>query len=200
MTVTSTHPADVFEWLDRVRKRPGMYVDEKSKPVRLLEGLVHGYYTALWVHGIVEPVPAMNHHFSTWLRRRTGWSMSCGWGVAIEEHTPVGEALSTFFAFVDAYRRLVPTVLSSVTLNERHTPTGRRSKIGLDGLIDRPDVVEVVQYQPEPILFLRFHYGNIVRVQDTLYRSDGSDETTLADAQEWVADELQVARHEWKIL
>lgn len=46
-----------------------MYVDEENRPVRRLEALIHGYYTALSVHGIVESVPAMTNHFSTWLRR-----------------------------------------------------------------------------------------------------------------------------------
>lgn len=195
MTADSRHPAEVFAWLDRVRARPGMYVDENS-PVRGLEALIHGYYTALSVHGIVESVPAMTNHFSTWLRRRTGWSLSRGWGAAIEENATRRDALATFFSYVDAYRRLVPVVVSTVTLGERHRPTGKRVKIGHDGLIDRPDAVDVVQYRPEPIHFLRFHYGTFVADQHTLYTSTGSDETTVADAQAWVEDELQVARHE----
>jgi hypothetical protein len=101
---------------------------------------------------------------------------------------------------VDDYRRLVPTVIATVTLDGRHSPTGKRAKIGHDGRIDRPDAVTVIQYRPEPILFLRFHYGDGVVDQRTLYRSDGADDTTLVDAQEWVEAELQVARSEWKTL
>lgn len=90
-------PLRQFTWLDRVRAGPGMYVDEENRPVRRLEALIHGYYTALSVHGIVESVPAMTNHFSTWLRRHTGWSLSRGWGAAIEENAASGDALAVFF-------------------------------------------------------------------------------------------------------
>jgi hypothetical protein len=92
MTTTTSHLGDVFEWLDRVRERPGMYVGEESRPIRQLECLVHGYYTALRMHKLVESVPAMSDHFSTWLRRRTGWSLAYGWGAAIEEKRTGGRA------------------------------------------------------------------------------------------------------------
>jgi hypothetical protein len=58
-------------------------------------------------------------------------------------------------------------------------------------------MVEVIQYQPDPIHFLRFHYSNTVMDQHTLYKSNGSDETSLLDAHEWVEEEFQVTRHQW---
>lgn len=181
------HISNVFDWLDQVRARPSMYVDEAREPLRCLEQQVHGYYVALHTHGIVEPVPAMHHHFSTWLRRRTGWELAQGWAAAIEMHTPAPRLLARFFAFVDDYRELVPTVIARVTLDAA-SPR------------DRPDVIEIVQYHPEPILFPRFHDGPRIADEHTLYRSDGSDDTTLAHAQEWAQEKLQIAPHEWTVV
>ena len=48
-----------------------------------LETLVYGYYAGLDNHGLIELVPEMTRHFSTWLSHETGWSTSCGWAHAI---------------------------------------------------------------------------------------------------------------------
>jgi hypothetical protein len=174
-----------------------MYLGETSKPLEDLQTLIGGYYAALSVHGLVEDVPSMAH-FSTWLRLKTGWSMSCGWAYAIAEHSKPDTALAAFFSLVEQFRTLVPAVLSSARLSERNRPTGKRAVIGLDGRIARPDRVDVVQYAPEPIHFLRFHYATRIEDQHSLYTSDGSDATTLDHAKEWVCDELCVDRSSWQ--
>ena len=195
MSTSEAHPLHVFDWLDRVRARPGMYVGDATA-VRDLESLVHGYYSALHVHGLVEPVPSMDRHFSTWLRIRRKWSLSCGWGLAIEEHSKPGQALINFFRLTDQYRRLAPVSVASARLGARHRPTGKRCRIGVDGRIARPTKIDVIQYQPEPIHFLRFHYGRRIEDQPTLFEN-GCDKTSLNDAKTWVQDEFRVNASEW---
>jgi hypothetical protein len=196
MTVAADRK-NVFEWLDEVRERPGMYLGETSRPLEDLQMLVHGYSAALHAHNLIEEGPSMDH-FSTWLRFRTTWSTSCGWASAITTHTASTAGLASFFTFVDEFRRLLPLTLSTVALTDRHQPTGKRSKVGFDGRIQKPDRVDAVRYVPEPIYFLRFHYGPRLANQHTLYTSDGSDATTLDHAKEWVHDEFSVDPADWQ--
>ena len=77
---------NVFGWLDDVRETPGMYLGTGS--LKELESLIWGYCSGLSVHGIVETVPMMTRHFTTWLERRTKWSCCRGWSAAIEERFP----------------------------------------------------------------------------------------------------------------
>lgn len=81
----SQRPGTVHELLEEIRLRPGMWLGETA-PLDDIQTLMHGYYAALLVHGIVEPFPAMSSHFSDWLRLETTWSMSCGWAAAIKDH------------------------------------------------------------------------------------------------------------------
>jgi len=196
MTVVADRK-NVFDWLDEVRKRPGMYLGETSKPLEDLQMLVHGYSTALHAHNLIEDGPSMDH-FSTWLRFKTTWSTSCGWARAIATHSTSAAALASFFSFVDEFRRLIPFTLSTVALTDCHQPTGKRSKIGFDGRIPKPDRIDAVRYTPEPIHFLRFYYGPCVTNRHTLYTSDGSDATTLNHAKDWVRDEFCVDPGDWQ--
>jgi len=192
----SKNPENVFGWLDEIQQRPGMYLGDTSRPLEDLQCLVHGYTAALCVHGVVENVPSMAH-FSTWLRHKTGWSTSRGWAHALANHAKQDSTLATFFSLVAEFRELVPTTLTAVLLSELNQPTGKRAKIGFDSRIPRPDKVDVVRYVPEPIHFLRFHYGPRLLDQHTLYTSEGSDSTTVEVAKEWVHDEFSVKPSDW---
>lgn len=164
-----------------------------------LQSLIWGYYTALGVHGIVEDVPQMDHHFTLWLLYRTEWSTCCGWAEAIKQrHKDPKKAFAAFFAFVDEFQKLRPTVVATVKLTARHNPTGKRCKIGLDGLMDRPDRIDIVRYRPEPLHFLRFHYKDRVENQWLLMTGNGEYATTVRYAKQWVRDELQVEYDAWK--
>jgi hypothetical protein len=72
--------SNLFEFLDKVEKRPGMYVGGETARTRLdsLEDLIHGYETALAVHGITEQGTDFIRDFADYLRSEFGWSMSCG--------------------------------------------------------------------------------------------------------------------------
>jgi hypothetical protein len=190
----------VFDLLDEIRARPTMYI--RGGSLRELETYLYGYYAGLRGHGIIEPVPQMWRHFSSWLYWRTGWSQSLGWAFAIDQHyRNVDTALSEFFLFVDKYRQLQPTRVCSVRLRAKNTPTGKRVVIGFDGRIEKPLCVDVIRYVPEPLHFLRFHYPGRIE-DDNLLTAKAGDRsayrTTVATAKKWVRDELQVPFADWK--
>ena len=60
----------------------------------------------------------------------------------------------------------------------------------------RPDAIEIVQYHPEPLFFLRPHYGERVQNEDLLF-DNGRADTSVDFAMQWVKDELNVERSEW---
>jgi hypothetical protein len=187
---------NVFDWLDQVRQRPGMYLGDSG--LRGLETLIWGYYSALGVHHLDEGVPQMTRHFSSWLRFRKRWSLSQGWARAIEEHAKERELpLENFFQLVEEYRKLRPKVLCQAVLRPQHSPTGKRSVIGLDDRVEPPVKIDVVQYHPEPLHFLRFHYPEGPENQDILMTASGKVTTMVEDARRWAEDEFQLSAADW---
>ena len=173
-----------------------MYLGDGS--LRDLETLVWGYHSALRVHHLDEGVPEMSRHFSSWLHLRKRWSLSQGWARAIEEHAKEGqEPLDVFFQLVEKYRTLRLRVLCRATLGPQHRPTGKRFVIGLDGRVEPPLEIDVVQYHPESLHFLRFHYPEGTENQDILITSTGEEATTVDDARRWAEDEFQIEPAEW---
>ena len=160
---------------------------------------MRGYYAALGVHGIVESVPHMTRHFSFWLNFTKGWSTCQGWAAAFERmHTDAEQALASFFAHVDQYRKLKLTGICTVRLDAEHNPTGKRYRIGVDGLMEKPLRVDVIRYRPEPLHFLRFHFRAGVVDEGLLMTRNGDYKTSLSTAKRWVCDELQVPFHAWQ--
>ncbi|AUX43998.1 uncharacterized protein SOCE26_054550 [Sorangium cellulosum] len=104
--------ASVFDVLDEVRKRPGMYLggDESQRIAQLqnLEQLLHGYSLALRCHGIQEPVADFAREFGAYLWETRGWSASCGPVAAIREAAKSdGEAWELFWGLADEFRATV---------------------------------------------------------------------------------------------
>lgn len=191
-----TSLGNVFTYLDSIRERPHVY----CRSLMELESKIGGYYGALWTHRIVEQAPNMCHHFLIWMHYRTGLSTSGGWALILT-HEIVGfdKQLERFFELVDEYRQLVPVVLYRVTLEEHHNPTRKRSKIGIDKFIEKPMVIEIVNYNPDPLHFLRFHYVEHIKDGWLLEGPKSSScDTTVDDAMEWVSDEFQVCPEEWQ--
>ncbi len=123
----------VFHWLDLVRARPGMYILQNS--IVELETMIWGYIAALQVHGMTENTPSMGRHFLTWVHRRTGWSTSSGWAVAIQENSGSDDSLSVFFELVDEYRLLRPI---------------ERERASTQGF-----TLQLLQYDPADLYFIR---------------------------------------------
>lgn len=172
----------IYDWLDEVEARPGMYFTRLSD----LEAMIHGYRTALSNHRIDEGVPDLMH-FGDWLRRKTGWSMSCGWADAIARNVEPDVQAERFFELLKEYRSLRAVVVASVVLNERHAPTGKRVIVGKDGRMDRPARTEIVEYQPLGLQHLRFIYRDRTETQRFL----------MEDAKRWMEEEFGVAATDW---
>jgi hypothetical protein len=100
----------VFDLLAEIRKRPGMYVgggpDDRIEQMSSLEMLLRGYGWAVEINKAPEPVPDFFSGFSSWLKTRFHWSLSCGPMAAIQDHckTPE-EAWERFWTLVDEYRK-----------------------------------------------------------------------------------------------
>lgn len=104
---------DMYDFLDEVRLRPGMWV--RGRSLLHLESMLIGYTAALGVHGSNENC---NLHagsqgpFAQWLWNRLGmvYPSSLGWAVEIErraEQTDV-PAIEMFFELLDEFRTADP--------------------------------------------------------------------------------------------
>ncbi|MBA4031995.1 MAG: hypothetical protein C0478_14045 [Planctomyces sp.] len=141
----------------------------------------------------------MSWHFMEWVYYRTELSTCSGWALPLT-HEIVGfdKQLERFFDLVDEYRQLIPVVLYRVTLEEYHNPTRKRAKIGINKLIEKPMLIEVVQYKPEPLHFLRFYYAEQIVDRSFLRDTHDNCDTKASHAMEWVSDEFQVRPEEWQ--
>ena len=192
-------PKNIFEWLEQMRGRPGMFL--RNNMLEDLETLVNGYCACLTLHNVIEAAPSMGRHFHDWLWFKTQWSDCCGWAELINREYPESQkALEAFFVLVDEYRQLVPTILCSITLGAGHNPTGRRVIYGLnpDFLMEKPIRVEIIRYYPGRFHFHRFHYRDRVFDDGLLTTSLGVFETSLDDAKQWMLEEFQVDPDDWE--
>ncbi len=100
---------DLYDFLDEVRLRPGMWV--RGRSLLHLESMLIGYTAALGVHGISEDCnlrAGSQGPFAQWLWKRLGmaYPSSLGWAVEIErraEQTDV-PAMELFFQLLDEFR------------------------------------------------------------------------------------------------
>ncbi|MFE3167950.1 barstar family protein [Streptomyces sp. NPDC059224] len=95
---------DVYDFLDRIRLRPGMWVPGGS--LRDLQTMLIGYQVALGVHSIDDPCDFWpGGAFSQWLGTRLGDTSALGWAADIERNTPDGSTpVEEFFRLLDTYR------------------------------------------------------------------------------------------------
>ncbi|MFF3174693.1 barstar family protein [Streptomyces sp. NPDC057900] len=95
---------DVYDFLDRIRRRPGMWLPGGS--LRHLELLLTGYRAALGAHGAEEDFAFRPEgDFNRWLQEWRGADSSRGWVADIERDTPEGSTpVEEFFRLLDAYR------------------------------------------------------------------------------------------------
>ncbi|MFJ5924665.1 hypothetical protein ACIQF6_18900 [Kitasatospora sp. NPDC092948] len=94
---------NVYDVLEHVRQRPGMFVRNGS--LDELGLLLSGYGLALRIHGVDEQFdldPA--GPFAQWLSWTRGWPMVCGWAMAIEQNRGDEPPLEAFFRLLDEWR------------------------------------------------------------------------------------------------
>ncbi|MEU4094893.1 hypothetical protein [Streptomyces sp. NPDC026673] len=103
-----TELTDVYDFLDEVRLRPGMWV--RGSSLQHLESMLLGYGAAMKVHGIEAAFdfwsPGAQRPFAEWLWRRNGRHSPLGWAVEIEREAQESEtpAIELFFSLLDQYR------------------------------------------------------------------------------------------------
>ncbi len=189
---------NIYSLLESIEKRPGMFIQNES--LQELSLLIWGYYSALHIHNLFENVPSMDRHFMGWLRYRTDWSCCAGWAFEIEQSVAEDEKpIDLFFFFVKEYRKLIPKLRSVVKLSPQHNPTGKRRTTGDLKLMEKPISIEIFQYDPEPLHFLKFIYEDKVDIKDELLESRiGKFETSIKNAKSWARDEFQVKFDEWQ--
>lgn len=99
---------DVYDFLDQVRLRPGMWV--RGSSLLHLSSLLHGYRVAMEVHGIEEDfpfwTPGGQAPFDAWLCERNGRASSLLWAVEIEHEAEAAgtPAIELFFTLLDQFR------------------------------------------------------------------------------------------------
>ncbi|MFD8933589.1 hypothetical protein [Streptomyces mirabilis] len=102
-----TELKDVYDLLEEVRLRPGMWVRRSS--LQHLDSMLTGYWVALEVHGTEEEFDFRHTGpFSEWLWKRLGMSYpsALGWAVEIERAAEVADrpAMEMFFEMLDEFR------------------------------------------------------------------------------------------------
>lgn len=179
MSISRAGKPNVFAWLEEVRARPGMFIGAVEEPLRELETMLHGYYSSLYLHGIVESVPNMSHHFLTWLGCDTRWPTSCGWAAAFRDHLRGKDPLAEFFRYVDRYKMLTPELRFSVTRRARPSSAA-------------PTRVDIVRYASTRLHFLRLWHGTRTRDEWILMDTKGNHQTSLAFAKRSLKEKFLV--------
>ncbi|MER5477009.1 hypothetical protein ABT026_08495 [Streptomyces sp. NPDC002734] len=99
---------DVYDLLDAIRLRPGMWV--RGGSLLHLDSMLMGYRIALNPHGVGEDWPFWSPgnpgSFTDWLWRRLGRHSSLGWAAEIEREAQAADqpAMDLFFSLFDEYR------------------------------------------------------------------------------------------------
>lgn len=185
----------IFDYLELVRERPTLFVTSLED----LQSQIWGYLSALRQHKIIEPGPSMGSHFLYYVRERTNWGISKGWAQAIEENIDgFAEQLNTFFTFVDSYRKLVPKKIATATLSVGEHPADKRCGMGEDECLDSPYAVDIMQYYPEPLHFLRFYYDGRIEDGNLLFDSELGHKTTVEDGKRWLNERFGVQPDAWQ--
>ncbi|WP_406168519.1 hypothetical protein OIE52_25270 [Streptomyces canus] len=99
---------DVYDFLEEVRLRPGMWVRRSS--LQHLDSMLTGYRVALGIHDIAEPFdfwnPGSQGRFSEWLWQRLGRHSPLGWATEVEREAEQSArpAMEMFFELLDEFR------------------------------------------------------------------------------------------------
>ncbi len=136
---------NIFDLIDRIKERTSMFIPDKS--IRSLSMFLAGYDSCLELHSIVEVRVPLFKHFGEWLKMKFNWNLSYGWAHAITENVDRNQdPLNKFLSFVSEFRKLQPEVVSTIQGKIDENPSLLIKKI------------QVIQYFPESLFFLRFCY------------------------------------------
>jgi hypothetical protein len=102
-----TEMRDVYDLLEEVRLRPGMWV--RGSSLQHLDSMLYGYHVASKVHGAKEELDfRQGGPFNDWLWSQLGYGYesSLGWAVEIERTAEATDrpAIGLFFELLDEFR------------------------------------------------------------------------------------------------
>ena len=103
-----TELSSVYELLDEIRLRPGMWL--RGSSLQHLDSMLIGYQAAMTVHDIEEDFPfwrpGNEGPFTEWLWQRLALHSSLDWAAEIEREAQDGApAVELFFSLFDEHRR-----------------------------------------------------------------------------------------------
>ncbi|KKK41879.1 MAG: hypothetical protein Lokiarch_39300 [Candidatus Lokiarchaeum sp. GC14_75] len=137
---------NIFDLIDIIKERTSMFIPDKS--INSLSTYLAGYDSCLELHSIVEKGVPLFKHFGEWLKIKFNWNLSYGWAQAIAENIEKQQdPLKKFYSFVNEFRKLQPEVVSTIQENADEHPSLSLQKI------------QVIQYFPHNLFFLRFFYA-----------------------------------------
>jgi len=181
---------NIFDLIDLIQKRTAMFIPDKS--INSLKTYLDGYDTCMWVHGIIELDVPMFKHFGEWLVRMFNYQFtSYGWAYAIQNTIDnKQDPLQLFFQLVREFRKLHPHMVTRVKIEPHHQPTGMKSINGTGEQISKPIEIQVIQYKPEGLFFVRHCYKARYEHSYSLFPS-------IKEAKNQVEIEFQVISEEW---
>jgi len=146
---------NIFDLIDIIKKRKSMFIPDKS--IKSLSTYLAGYESCLELHSIVEKGVPLFKHFGEWLKNKFNWNLLYGWAQAITENIEnQQDPLKKFYFLVNEFRKLQPKVVSTIKspLNQKRITIIQGKK---DEILS-PKTIQIIQYIPENLFFLRFLY------------------------------------------
>ena len=149
---------NIFDLINIIKERTSMFIPDKS--IKSLSTYLAGYESCLELHSIDEKGVPLFKHFGEWLKTKFNWNLSYGWAHAITENIEKQQdPLQRFYSVVNEFRKLRPEVVSTIKspLNQKRITVIQAKKD--ENLILSPKKIEIIQYVPENLFFLRFLYA-----------------------------------------
>ena len=148
---------NIFDLINIIKERTSMFIPDKS--IKSLFTYLAGYDSCLELHSIVEKGVPLFKHFGEWLKIKFKWNLSYGWAHAITENIEKQQdPLKKFYFFVNEFRKLQPEIVLTVKspLNQKQITITQVKKD--ENLLLSPKNIQIIQYFPENLFFLRYLY------------------------------------------
>ena len=146
---------NIFDLINIIKDRTSMFIPDKS--IKSLSTYLAGYESCLELHSIAEKGVPLFKHFGEWLKTKFNWNLSYGWAQAITENTEEQQVpLQKFYSLVNEFRKLQLEVVLTMKSpsNQKRIPIIQAKKD--ENLILSSKKIQIIQYIPENLFFLRF--------------------------------------------
>jgi len=186
-------PQSLHDQLNNIRMRPAMFFGSKS--LKALEGFMYGYDAALWIHKLNEEHYFSSEHFNQWLLHARKVDSICGimgWpNYLLEVSENEEKAFDKFFDLYEEFAKLNQIPKKSLKLTGILKRSKEYYKLNPSREEDPiPAYIELMQYSPAKMFFLKYHYEDGVVVDRAIWR-------TIKSAIESVIWEFGVGGEKW---